>query len=449
MVVTAQAPFADLEDTPMFRMKVSELEGGCRRLRERVAGLVAHYRRYRDALVALCKAQASFVGGLSEFFSGPEGEELTGGIPVSKYLGTLGESITYFDLLKIQIEFAADQLSSEWLGELLVGAREAHRVFERSSGDLEEAAGRCLALKKGTKREVLDRAHAELSTARLVAEEARFDVARRLSCVASRRRYSFLQLLLDSVGAHHAALRSGSEMLGRLTPLGDAARGVVAEARAAEAEVQAQLAREAARCKALSEAAAAAAAVTAAGDESGHGPVQMSAAKSEEVVAAEAALRATRAALAAGEANPPVTVIKQGYLLKRSGGGGGAGGGGGGTKVVGGEWKRRFFVLDSRGQLYYYSHKDTLLNKLRGCETHTAASTGVNLLTSTVKLDDEAEPGLRFCFRVVSPGGCLALQAECEAERAAWVALLQTTTSTLLLHTPLGGSTALTSSAAG
>ncbi|GLC42564.1 hypothetical protein PLESTM_001351200 [Pleodorina starrii] len=425
-------PFADLEDTPMFRMKVSELDSGCRKLRDRVTNLVGHYRRYRDALVALCKAQSVFVGGLAEFFGGSEGEELGGGVAVNKYISTLGELTSYFDLLKIQIEFAADQISSEWLDELLVAARDSHRAFERSTGELEDATAKALALKRGTKRELLDRAASEASAARLVAEEARFDVARRLAAVEGRRRYSFLQLLLDSVGAHHAALRSGSEMLGRLTPLGDAARGVVAEARSAEAEVQAQLAREAGRCKALSEqvAALAAASLASSGDESGHGPVQMTAAKSGAVLAAEAALKATSAAQAAGDPKPPVTVLRQGYLLKRSGGA--AAGAGGGSKVVSGEWKRRFFQLDSTGQLTYFSQKDSLLNKIRGIESHQPTTTCVNLLTSTVKMDDEAEPGLRFCFRVVSPTGTLALQAESEHDRAAWVAVLQVAISTLL-----------------
>lgn len=49
--------------------------------------------------------------------------------------------------------------------------------------------------------------------------------------------------------------------------------------------------------------------------------------------------------------------------------------------------------------------QDSLLNKLRGVEAHTPATTGVNLLTSTIKLDDEAEPQLRFCFRC----GCLGV----------------------------------------
>ena len=40
-----------------------------------------------------------------------------------------------------------------------------------------------------------------------------------------------------------------------------------------------------------------------------------------------------------------VAILRQGYLWKRSSGKGRA------------DWKRRFFVLDSTGMLYYYSHK--------------------------------------------------------------------------------------------
>lgn len=41
---------------------------------------------------------------------------------------------------------------------------------------------------------------------------------------------------------------------------------------------------------------------------------------------------------------PQVQTIKQGYLLKRS-------------SSLRADWKRRFFVLDSRGTLYYYRTK--------------------------------------------------------------------------------------------
>jgi hypothetical protein len=61
---------------------------------------------------------------------------------------------------------------------------------------------------------------------------------------------------------------------------------------------------------------------------------------------------------------PQVTVIKQGYLTKQSGGhkpkdgkGGDAKAASGSSSKGRGDWKRRFFVLDSTGMYYYYSHK--------------------------------------------------------------------------------------------
>jgi Arf-GAP/coiled-coil/ANK repeat/PH domain-containing protein len=49
-----------------------------------------------------------------------------------------------------------------------------------------------------------------------------------------------------------------------------------------------------------------------------------------------------------------VTIIKQGYLTKRSQGKGRH------------DWKRRFFVLDSTGMMYYYSHKvSNMLNLIQ------------------------------------------------------------------------------------
>lgn len=48
----------------------------------------------------------------------------------------------------LQIEFAADQISTEWLDDLLVAARDSHRAFERSHNELEDVSAKCLALKK-------------------------------------------------------------------------------------------------------------------------------------------------------------------------------------------------------------------------------------------------------------------------------------------------------------
>ena len=46
--------------------------------------------------------------------------------------------------------------------------------------------------------------------------------------------------------------------------------------------------------------------------------------------------------------------------------------------------------------------QDTLFNRLLGPEKQTPQST-VNLLTSTVKMGDEDNQEMRFCFRIVSP----------------------------------------------
>ena len=48
----------------------------------------------------------------------------------------------------MQVEFAADQIAAEWLDDLLVGARDSHRVFERSQSELEDAHTKYLGLKK-------------------------------------------------------------------------------------------------------------------------------------------------------------------------------------------------------------------------------------------------------------------------------------------------------------
>ena len=39
------------------------MEGSCRKLKDKVSKLVAHYRQYRDALVHLCKAQVRVMRG--------------------------------------------------------------------------------------------------------------------------------------------------------------------------------------------------------------------------------------------------------------------------------------------------------------------------------------------------------------------------------------------------
>ncbi|XP_020094054.1 ADP-ribosylation factor GTPase-activating protein AGD4-like isoform X2 [Ananas comosus] len=138
-------------------------------------------------------------------------------------------------------------------------------------------------------------------------------------------------------------------------------------------------------------------------------------------------------ALMQSTANGEVQIIKQGYLLKRS-------------SNMRGDWKRRFFVLDSHGTLFYYRNK---LNKQpQGSLQQQSASSSegsgvfgrfrfshqrtsslgednlgchtVNLQTSTIKIDAE-QSDLRFCFRIISPVKTYTLQAENRADQMDWV----------------------------
>lgn len=128
-----------------------------------------------------------------------------------------------------------------------------------------------------------------------------------------------------------------------------------------------------------------------------------------------------------------IQTIKQGYLLKRSSS----------LRV---DWKRRFFVLDGHGTLYYYTNKgtkaagSTSVHSFSSMEHnhrvfgrfrprhHRSSSLGeenlgchiVDLRTSTIKIDAE-DTDLRLCFRIISPAKTYTLQAENEVDRIDWM----------------------------
>ncbi|KAK7848303.1 adp-ribosylation factor gtpase-activating protein agd4 [Quercus suber] len=130
--------------------------------------------------------------------------------------------------------------------------------------------------------------------------------------------------------------------------------------------------------------------------------------------------------------NGEVQTIKQGYLLKRS-------------SSLRGDWKRRFFVLDSQGTLSYYRMKGTkpvgfqsyhytrsaesnssMFGRFRSRHNRTSSLSEeilscrtVDLHTSTIKMDAE-DMDLRLCFRIISPLKTYTLQAENEADRMEW-----------------------------
>ncbi|KAF6169137.1 hypothetical protein GIB67_038634 [Kingdonia uniflora] len=132
-----------------------------------------------------------------------------------------------------------------------------------------------------------------------------------------------------------------------------------------------------------------------------------------------------------------VQTIRQGYLSKR-------------LSSLRGDWKRKFFVLDSRGMLYYYRKKSSkpsgagsqlssqrnhnfselgsgLLSRWLSSHYHggvhdekSVAHHTMNLLTSTIKVDAD-QSDLRFCFRIISPSKNYTLQAESAVDQLDWI----------------------------
>ncbi|GAX79042.1 hypothetical protein CEUSTIGMA_g6482.t1 [Chlamydomonas eustigma] len=344
------------------------------------------------------------------------------GMPLAKFTYALKEVASYFELLKIQMDYMSDQLQTTWVDGMFNTVKESHKQYEKRQSDMEEAESKYLGLKKTAKKEVAEKLHSELRAARIFAEEARFDVARKMTEMESRRSHSFLQALTDCMGAHVKTFNNISDVMIKVEAGLEALRKSVVTLKENEEDQKEALE---AFITAGKEASAAlnSTALFSAGGGGGSvpavsvlrpGPMQMSAKYHGLNQEIESQIRSTQ-----NTAGSQVSILKQGFLYKR-------------TTAAG--WKRRFFVLDSHGLFYYYSQKDNLLNKLTHSGKQTPQNT-VALLTSTVKMDDD-EGVLKYCFRLVSPEGILTLQAKSEMERQEWVNTIQAVINCLLNTVP-------------
>jgi hypothetical protein len=85
---------------------------------------------------------------------------------------------SFFSQLSVQL---IDRLQQEWVDGHLTSLREEHKRFDKRCAEHESARLRHLALKKLSKREVVERSFGDLRVARQGADEARYELGRRLS----------------------------------------------------------------------------------------------------------------------------------------------------------------------------------------------------------------------------------------------------------------------------
>ncbi|KIY97426.1 ADP-ribosylation factor GTPase-activating protein AGD4, partial [Monoraphidium neglectum] len=367
-----------LDDTPMFKQRADEMEASAKRLKDRCAALLAGAKKYRDGITTMLDATNAFTAALADFGGGSDEESLhLGSAVMSQFIKVFRELAGFYDFLRTQLDLGMiERVQKDWMEGVLAAARDERRKYDRKASDYESARVRHQSLKKLTKREVLEKSHADLATARCGEEEARFELARKLTEVELSKRYSFLELVVGAVHAHLMFFRNGTDLLGRLeSPINDAlqigehlrAEKVLRERgledmirgrKEAADRREALIAREVAALEPVPGSGAPGAGASLDGGAAGNGgpgpasggsvvlsagpggPVQMSSANAELSADIERLIRTTRST-----SGQQVSIIKQGYLCKRSQGKGRS------------DFKRRFFVLDSNGMMYYYSHK--------------------------------------------------------------------------------------------
>ncbi|KAL3136510.1 hypothetical protein ABBQ38_005760 [Trebouxia sp. C0009 RCD-2024] len=371
--------------------------------------------RYKEGINTLSQSQASFADFLEEFCGGTDEESMMlgnerGGM-MSKFVGVFRELSTFTELLHTQIELIlVERIHHNWLKGLLVEGKEGKRRLEKRMSEYDAASKKHLNPAKPSKwrkGEDADRLHSEMIAAQSAAEEARFERARKMTEVESRKQYEFLEAMVSSMDAHLRFFERGHELLKNLEPYIQQGLQVVQQLKAEEIQNEEGLEAQIYNYQEEKSARGARAAdVAERAPQRPGGPMQLTSGMSANMAQFEGYIKQSVASQGS-----VVVILRQGWLLKRS-------------SNIRREWKRRFFVLDSLGMLYYYSSKERVDNKKTPYNT-------VKLLTSTIKAGADEE-GLRYCFRVVSPEKVYLLQAEDELDQREWMEAVQGVTACLL-----------------
>ncbi|KAG9144574.1 hypothetical protein Leryth_010784 [Lithospermum erythrorhizon] len=306
--------------------------------------------------------------------------------------------------------------------------KEARKHFDKASFLYDQAREKYLSIRKGTRSNVATALEEELHNARSSFEQARFNLVTALSNVEAKKRFEFLEAVSGTMDAHLRYFKQGYELLHQMEPYINQVLTYAHQSRERSNYEQAalnermqeykrQIDRESRWSSNGSNGSS--------GSPNGDG-IQAIGRSSHKMI--EAVMQSA--------AKGKVQTIRQGYLSKRS-------------SNLRGDWKRRFFVLDSRGMLYYYRKQTSkpsgsvsqhsgqrnsselgsgFLSRWLSSSHHhggihdekSVAHHTVNLLTSTIKVDAD-QSDLRFCFRIISPRKNYTLQAESALDQMDWI----------------------------
>lgn len=416
------AAFTKLEDSPMFHKQIFSLEQMAEELKERCQHLYRGSTKFVASLGEACNADTTFADSL-EAFGGGQDDPVSvsiGGPVISKFISAFHELASYKELLRSQVEHLLVDRLTHFINVDMQEAKESRRRFDKAGYSYDQAREKFVSLKRSTRGDIVAELEEDLHNSKSAFERSRFNLVSALMNIETKKKYEFLESISAIMDVHLRYFKQGYELLSQLEPFIHQVLTYAQQSKEMANVEQDRLAKRIQEFRTQAE-------LDSLRASSGIEPpdVSTNATGANSYRDIETITTSTRG----GE----VQTIKQGYLLKRS-------------SSLRGDWKRRFFVLDNLGTLYYYRNKSS---KSVGTQSHHSSLSAehnssvfsiflskhnrgssfgeetlgyriLDLHTSTIKIDAE-DTDLRLCFRIISPSKSFTLQAENEADRMDWV----------------------------
>ncbi|XP_052484333.1 ADP-ribosylation factor GTPase-activating protein AGD2 isoform X2 [Gossypium raimondii] len=420
--------FLKLEDSPMFQKQIWSLEHMADDLKNRCQILYKGSKRFMAALGEAYNGDNSFADSL-EAFGGAKDDPYSlsiGGFQgpiMSKFIKAFRELASYKELLRSQVEHVLIDQLMHFMNVDLQDAKESRRRFDKAISTYDQAREKFVSLKKNTPGDIVAELEEDLQNSKSSFERSRFNLVNALMNIEAKKKYEFLESISAIMDSHLKYFKLGFELLKQLEPFIHQAKEL-ANAEQCSLEKRIQEFRTQAEIDIIKASSNIEPSTSSVG-------ICVTGMNSDKNI--EAIMQSSR--------NGEVQTIKQGYLLKRS-------------SSLRGDWKRRFFVLDSQGTLYYYRNKGIKPTgflhhyagsaeynsgvfarfrakyKTSSCEDNLGCRT-VDLCTSTIKMGAE-DTDLRLCFRIISPLKTYTLQAENAGDRTDWVNKITAVITSLL-----------------
>nr|XP_043606551.1 ADP-ribosylation factor GTPase-activating protein AGD2-like isoform X2 [Erigeron canadensis] len=374
-------------------------------------------KKYMDGLGEACNMDYIFADSL-EAFGGGQDDPVSvsiGGPIMSKFVSAFREIETFKELLRSQVEHLLVDRLAQFLADDLQDTKDSRKRFDKATYAYDQAREKVASLKRSTRDEVVAELEEDLQNQKSAFERSRFNLVHSLMNIEAKKKYTFLESLSAIMDAHLRYFKLGYELLSQMEPFIHQVLTYAQQSKEQASIEQDRLAKRIQEFRTHTEMKEAV--------PSNMGRVNGVGMSSDKNI--EAIMQSTT--------KGTVQTIKQGYLLKRS-------------SSLRADWKRRFFVLDSRGNLYYHrilpnkpvgaqstnslqsaEHHSRVFGRFRA--RHSRASSHdeenlechtVDLRTSTIKVDAE-DSDLRLCFRIISPSKTYTLQAENEGDRIDWM----------------------------